>query len=166
MATHSSREGESPLPHHWKTTGGGVRPRYLISLPRRLRTSAPYILFMSCFIQLLCKRFSLLQRQRQRVANEPLLDENVVVGGEIGGKRTYNFRAGNKLSALADVRGRRSTTQLPHPHTRAPPQLAARGARTITSLNKRSTFSLKAAIWTEFPLTCSPQLHVKGRSTP
>lgn len=113
-----------PFPTTEKTTGGGVRPRYLISLPRRLRTFAPYILLCHVLFNYGQTFFAFA---RQRVANWPLPDKNVVVGREIGGKRTYNFRAGNKLSALADVRGRRSTTQSPHPHTGAPPATAGRG---------------------------------------
>lgn len=75
-------EANPPFPTTEKTTGGGVRPRHLISLPRRLRTSAPYILLCHVLFDWVRAFFAFA---RQRVANWSGLDENVVVGREIGG---------------------------------------------------------------------------------
>lgn len=91
MATHSSREGKSPPSPPLKKRQEVVRPRYLISLPRRLRTSAPHILLMSCFIQL---HANVPVRARLRVEDGALFDRNAAVGGEIGGN-------GPTISALA-----------------------------------------------------------------
>lgn len=78
------RKAIPPLPHDWekkKTTGGGVRPRHLISLPRRLRTSAPRILLCRILFEYRRTFFVLAQ---QRAGKCALLDRHVVVGGEIG----------------------------------------------------------------------------------
>lgn len=55
-----------------------------------------------------------------------LADENVVVvgggGGKKHGERVYIFRAGSKLTLLADVRGRRRTTRSHHTPSNPHPQ--------------------------------------------
>lgn len=62
-------------------------------------------------------------------------------GGGGRGKGTYNFRAGNKLGALADVRGRRSDTRSPHPPSGALEDRPAGGATTNTGSNTRPASS-------------------------
>lgn len=126
MATHSSRVGSrnaNTPPHEKKkiSGGGGGRPRDLILLPRRL--------CVSC-----CSRHYIAFRGGVRTLRTFLkmvsANENVVVVGGGGKKehweRVYIYRAGSKLTLLADVRGRRRTTRShhtpsnPHPHCKIP----------------------------------------------
>lgn len=128
-------------------------PRHFISLPR---TSAPYVLFMSCFIQP-CAHVSRLcaTATRKLVAAR----QKCRRWERNRGKRSYNLGAGSKLGALADVRGRRSTTQSPHPRTGAGRQGAPERA---SPLNAPSTISFKKRIW----CWISFQLQIIGGNTP
>lgn len=124
MATHSSREGESPLPHDWKNDRRWCSASVFNLVAAQTAHVCAVHPFMSCFIQLCANVFRLCTTASCKLATAR---QKCRRWERNRGKRTYNFRAGNKLSALADVRGRRSTTQSPHPHTGAPPATAGRG---------------------------------------
>lgn len=126
MATHSSRVGSrnaNTPPHEKKkiSGGGGGRPRDLILLPRRLCVSCcsrHYIAFRGggSYFENIFKNG--VSQRKCRCCWGRRKKEHW--------ERVYIYRAGSKLTLLADVRGRRRTTRShhtpsnPHPHCKIP----------------------------------------------